>query len=145
MTHRPLIHEVTSVETTGAVGAHSVVSPILADLEAIPGEISGELSKAKTKLGAALSWIEAHFTTKKLPVPTAPVAGIAVTTAVTANAPLAASMRQREAGATVADTRKVHRQIGELIGDQVDDIALALDAALHGDHAAARMMRRWRS
>jgi len=64
--------EVTSVETKVAVGAHGVVSSILADFEKIPSEISAELAEAKFKLVAALGWIEAHFTTAKLPIPTAP-------------------------------------------------------------------------
>jgi hypothetical protein len=44
--------EVTTVETTVAVGTHGLVSSILAEFEAIPSEISAELTEAKSKRGA---------------------------------------------------------------------------------------------
>jgi hypothetical protein len=48
---------------------------------------------------------------------------------------VAASVRQREADVPVTDAGQVGGQVGQLVGDKVYDIALPLDAALHGDHA----------
>lgn len=47
---------------------------------------------------------------------------------------VAASMRQGKPGVTVSDAGKIRRQIREMIGDEMDDFALTLDAPLHGDH-----------
>ena len=43
-----------------------------------------------------------------------------------------------KAASRLADAGQLGRQIGELMGDEMDDLALALDAAAHGDHAGAQ-------
>jgi hypothetical protein len=48
---------------------------------------------------------------------------------------VAAPVWQREAHVALADCGKFGGQIGQLVCDEMDDFALALDAALHGDHA----------
>ena len=44
---------------------------------------------------------------------------------------IAASVRQREAGVAVPNAGEFGGEIGEMVGDQMDDLALTLDAALH--------------
>jgi hypothetical protein len=51
---------------------------------------------------------------------------------------VAASVRQREAGVAVPDGGEFVGQIGEMVGDEVDDLALALDAALYAEHAGGQ-------
>ena len=48
---------------------------------------------------------------------------------------VAAPVWQRETGVPVADAGEIRRQVRQMIGHEMDDVALALDAALHGDHA----------
>jgi hypothetical protein len=50
---------------------------------------------------------------------------------------VAAAMRQREGRITTADGRQLGRKVGELMGDDVDHFAFALDAPAHGKHAGA--------
>jgi len=54
---------------------------------------------------------------------------------------VASSVRQREAVVPVTDAGEVGGQIGQMVGDEMDDFALALD----GDHAGPGMMWRCRS
>jgi hypothetical protein len=54
--------------------AHGLGYEAFAAIVAVPNDISAEMFEAKTKLGAAISWLEAHFTTQKKTVPTAAAA-----------------------------------------------------------------------
>jgi hypothetical protein len=65
--------EFTAVDIA-AGKAHGAVSSILADIQAIPSEISGELFEAGLKLKSALTWIEQHFNAAKKPILTVPPA-----------------------------------------------------------------------
>jgi hypothetical protein len=56
-----------------ATAAHGAVSVVITAIEAMPAELSGELKEAGLRLKSALSWIEAHFTTRKA-TPPAPAA-----------------------------------------------------------------------
>ena len=42
---------------------------------------------------------------------------------------IAAAVRKREGGIASADTGELGRQIDELVGDDMDDVAFALDTA----------------
>jgi hypothetical protein len=44
-------------------------------------------------------------------------------------------VRRREAGIALAHGREYGGQVGQLVCDEMDDVTLALDAALHGDHS----------
>src|SRR5271170_2868669 len=50
---------------------------------------------------------------------------------------VAASMRQRKSPVAAADGRELGRKINEPMRDEVDDLALPLNAATHCDHAGA--------
>jgi hypothetical protein len=68
--------EFTAVDVA-AGKAHGAVSSILADIQAIPSEISGELFEAGLKLKSALTSIEQHFNAAKKPILTVPPAAAA--------------------------------------------------------------------
>ena len=48
---------------------------------------------------------------------------------------ITAPVRQQERGLPLADTGEFPREIGEVIGDKVDDFALTLNATTDSDHA----------
>jgi hypothetical protein len=58
---------------------------------------------------------------------------------------VAACVRQRKPVVAFADAGEVSRQIGQVLRDEMDDLAFPLDAACTAIMPAARMMRRWRS
>jgi hypothetical protein len=51
---------------------------------------------------------------------------------------VAAPVRQRETVVALADASEFGRQVRQLVRDQMHDLALTLDAALHGDHAGGQ-------
>lgn len=48
---------------------------------------------------------------------------------------VAASMRDREARVAISHAGELGREICEVVGDEMDDLALALNASAHRDHA----------
>ena len=48
---------------------------------------------------------------------------------------IAAAVRQGKGDVALADARKLRRQIGKILRDEMDHLAFALDAAVHRDHA----------
>ena len=48
---------------------------------------------------------------------------------------VAAAVRQREAGLAPADAGEIGGEVGEAPGDEMDHLALALDAPAHRHHA----------
>src|SRR5665213_607802 len=49
---------------------------------------------------------------------------------------ITAPVRERKTSIALANGSKLRGQICQLVGDQVDDLALSLDAALHRDHSS---------
>jgi hypothetical protein len=48
---------------------------------------------------------------------------------------VAATVGQWKSAISLADACEICRQIGQMVGHEMDNLALALDATLHGDHA----------
>ena len=51
---------------------------------------------------------------------------------------VAAAVRQREAGLALADAGEIGGEVAQLLGDEMDDLALALDAPAHRHHAGGQ-------
>jgi hypothetical protein len=51
------------IERTVPAGVKAAVQRMLAEIEAIPGDVTRELSYAKTKVHEAYEWLENHFVT----------------------------------------------------------------------------------